>query len=241
VSTTDIVRRMLALTNCHHSTDDSFKSNYANSFGQDASARSPMTRVSQFLQTSNKIVHFSEGKEPKPGDRIVYVSGDWDLFHPGHLDFLEAARKEGDYLMVGLHTDSVVNKKKGSNYPVMNLHERTLSILACRYVSEVVIGAPYTISEEMIKELKIDLVCHGWTNVISDSNTSDPFATPKKRNIFKIIDTGNRLTTTSIIQRFAEKRNEYEQRNLKKEAREAEVANLIGETSVLRENVAGMG
>jgi ethanolamine-phosphate cytidylyltransferase len=241
VSTTDIVRRMLALTNCHHSNDESFHSNYADSFGKDASARSPMTRVSQFLQTSNKIVQFSEGKEPQPGDRIVYVSGDWDLFHPGHLDFLEAARNEGDYLIVGLHSDSVVNKKKGSNYPVMNLHERTLSILACRYVSEVVIGAPYTISDEMMKELKIDLVCHGWTNVIPDADESDPFATPKKRNIFKIIDTGNRLTTTAIIQKFAERRNEYEQRNVKKEAREAEVANMLDEHAVPRENFAGMG
>lgn len=54
------------------------------------------------------------------------------MFHVGHLDFLEKARAEGDYLIVGLHTDPVVNQYKGANYPIMNLHERVLSVLACR-------------------------------------------------------------------------------------------------------------
>lgn len=52
----------------------------------------------------------------------------------GHLDFLEKARKLGDYLIVGLHTDPVVNSYKGSNYPIMNLHERVLSVLACKVI-----------------------------------------------------------------------------------------------------------
>jgi ethanolamine-phosphate cytidylyltransferase len=62
----------------------------------------------------------------------VYVAGAFDLFHVGHLDFLEKARAEGDYLIVGLHTDPIVNRYKGSNYPIMNLHERVLSVLACK-------------------------------------------------------------------------------------------------------------
>ena len=61
---------------------------------------------------------------PQPGDRIVYVAGAYDLFHVGHLDFLELARSKGDYLIVGLHTDPTVNRYKGANYPIMNLHER---------------------------------------------------------------------------------------------------------------------
>lgn len=68
----------------------------------------------------------------QPDDRIVYVAGAFDVFHVGHLDFLEQARKLGDFLIVGLHTDPVVNRYKGSNYPIMNLHERVLSVLACK-------------------------------------------------------------------------------------------------------------
>ena len=38
------------------------------------------------------------------------------------------------YLIVGLHKDQDVNRYRGSNFPIMNLNERTLSVLACRYV-----------------------------------------------------------------------------------------------------------
>lgn len=65
----------------------------------------------------------------------VYVAGAFDLFHVAHLDFLEKAHKLGDYLIVGLHTDPIVNKYKGSNYPIMNIHERVLSVLACKVKS----------------------------------------------------------------------------------------------------------
>lgn len=56
----------------------------------------------------------------------------------GHLDFLEQAKKHGDYLIVGLHTDPVVNNYKGSNYPIMNIHERVLSVLACKVCTTAV-------------------------------------------------------------------------------------------------------
>lgn len=131
--------------------------------GQDHSASSPWTGCSQFLPTTQKIIQFSDGKSPKPTDKIVktttfiayfidilfnlvvdiimrsifwqvYVAGAFDLFHVGHLDFLEKAKELGDYLIVGLHTDPVVNNYKGSNYPIMNLHERVLSVLACKVI-----------------------------------------------------------------------------------------------------------
>ena len=50
---------------------------------------------------------------------------------------MEKARKEGDYLIVGLHTDAVVNHYRGYNYPIMNLHERVLSVLACKVCQQL--------------------------------------------------------------------------------------------------------
>lgn len=36
--------------------------------------------MSQFLQTSQKIIQFASGQEPQPGDTIIYVAGAFDLF-----------------------------------------------------------------------------------------------------------------------------------------------------------------
>lgn len=49
-------------------------------FSQGPKGHSPWTGVSQFLQTSQKIIQFASGKEPQPGDTIIYVAGAFDLF-----------------------------------------------------------------------------------------------------------------------------------------------------------------
>lgn len=113
VSTTDLVGRMLLLTKGHHETDESKMPNHeqATQMGSSGSSSSysPWTKSCQFLATTNKIIQFSDGRDPKPGDRIVYTAGAFDLFHVGLLDFLEQAKKLGDYLIVGLHSDPVIS------------------------------------------------------------------------------------------------------------------------------------
>ncbi|KQS70489.1 ethanolamine-phosphate cytidylyltransferase isoform X3 [Drosophila erecta] len=218
VSTTDLVGRMLLLTRNH------FRQGSAeyDIEKEDSAAKSPWTGCSQFLPTTQKIIQFSDGKSPTPGDKIVYVAGAFDLFHVGHLDFLEKAKKLGDYLIVGLHTDPVVNSYKGSNYPIMNLHERVLSVLACKFVNEVVIGAPYCVTEDLLEHFKIDVVCHGRTPISLENGKIDPYAVPKTRAIFELIDSGNEMTTERIVERIISHRLEYERRNQAKEKKEIE-------------------
>uniref|UniRef100_A0A667ZNK5 ethanolamine-phosphate cytidylyltransferase n=1 Tax=Myripristis murdjan TaxID=586833 RepID=A0A667ZNK5_9TELE len=249
VSTTDLVGRMLLMTKAHHSNMVSLSVYYqqhTDNFGghclfcfcpndwwdslyfvlfQGPKGHSPWTGVSQFLQTSQKIIQFASGKEPQPGDSIIYVAGAFDLFHIGHVDFLEMVYKQAErpYVIVGLHFDQEVNRYKGKNYPIMNIHERTLSVLACRYVSEVVIGAPYAVGKDLLDHFKVDLVCHGKTEVFPDKDGSDPYAEPKKRGIFRTVDSGNGLTTDDIVQRIIANRLQFEARNQKKEAKEMAV------------------
>ncbi|XP_019891707.1 ethanolamine-phosphate cytidylyltransferase isoform X2 [Musca domestica] len=237
VSTTDLVGRMLLLTKNHFhqgSAEYAIEKEVlsiclrfyyglgSSNMGQDSSAKSPWTGCSQFLPTTQKIIQFSDGKAPKPGDKIVYVAGAFDLFHVGHLDFLEKAKELGDYLIVGLHTDPVVNSYKGSNYPIMNLHERVLSVLACKYVNEVVIGAPYCVTEDLLDHFKVDVVCHGQTPIALEDGKIDPYAIPKTRGIFCLIDSSNTMTTERIVERIISHRLEYERRNKAKEKKEVE-------------------
>ena len=60
----------------------------------------------------------------------------------GHILALKRARELGDFLIVGLYDDDVINQHKGSNYPILSLQERVLNVLAMKYVDEVIMGAP---------------------------------------------------------------------------------------------------
>ncbi|XP_041362337.1 ethanolamine-phosphate cytidylyltransferase-like isoform X2 [Gigantopelta aegis] len=233
VSTTDLVGRMLLVTKTHHQRDEEQApdTEHVGAISQGSTTHSPYTGVSQFLPTSQKIIQFASGKEPKPEDKIVYVAGAFDLFHVGHLDFLEKAATHGDYVIVGLHTDNTVNRYKGANFPIMNLHERVLSVLACKYVAEVVIGAPYSVSADLMDHFKVDVVCHGKTPIMPDVDEIDPYFEPKRRSKFMVIDSGNDLTTQMIIERIIKHRLEYEERNRKKELKEKKIMDALKNSS----------
>ena len=79
-------------------------------------------------------------------DKVVYIAGSFDLLHNGHIEQLRKAKELGDFLYVGVWADNVVNQYRGSNYPILSLHERVLMVLACKYVDDVVIGASYEVT-----------------------------------------------------------------------------------------------
>lgn len=220
ISTTDLVGRMILATKQHHQTNYTGNAKELEIAGQSPSSHTPYTRTSKYIATTKRIVEFSSGKEPKPTDRIVYCAGAFDLFHVGHLDFLEKVAKEGDYIIVGIHSDKVVNRYKGSNLPIMTTHERVLSVLANKYVSEVVIGAPYSVTSEMMEHFRIDVVIHGSTVIHADEDGTDPYEVPKKMGKFKIIESGNTLSSRDIMNRIIQNRLKYELRNKKKEEKE---------------------
>jgi len=68
---------------------------------------------------------------------VVYTSGNWDLFHIGHLNFLERAKKLGDFLVVGVGTDESVVECRGRS-PIIPFEQRCQIIRALRCVDWVV-------------------------------------------------------------------------------------------------------
>lgn len=139
----------------------------------------------------------------------------------GHVEILKKAKELGDYLIVGVHDDKTVNKYKGSNYPIMPLHERVLCVLSMRVVDEVIIGAPWVISQDMITSLNITIVVQGsvhkgdpesvgkWRKGSVDLTDEDPYAVPKAKDIYREIVSPSRLDTGDIIQRIIDNRLKY--------------------------------
>jgi ethanolamine-phosphate cytidylyltransferase len=218
VSTTDLVGRMLLMTKEHHET--SIDTASLGTMSEGKNKRSPYTGVSRFSTTSQRIVQFSNSAEPKPDDKVVYIDGAWDLFHIGHIEILKAAKEAGDYLLVGIHSDKEVNRIKGENHPIMNLHERVLSVLSCKYVDEVLIEAPYAVTKEIIEGFGISVVVHGSIDDAEAVVPVDPYEVPKKMGIYKVIPSPSKVTTTMILNRIIENRLKYEARNKKKEQKE---------------------
>jgi ethanolamine-phosphate cytidylyltransferase len=162
---------------------------------------------------------FSAGhKDPKPGDRVVYMDGAWDMFHAAHIETLRTARSMGDYLLVGVQGDLVVNRRRGSNLPIMNLYERVLSVLGCKFVDDVLIDAPDELDEQMIKSLGITVVVHGtqW----QDEHDRESYKVPRALGIFKEISSVSQLTVNEIRGRILQNEKEYRAKFAKKKKAE---------------------
>jgi len=66
----------------------------------------------------------------------------------------------GDFLYVGIWDDDMTKYYKGTNYPIVAIQERVLMTLACKHVDDVVIGAPFILTKDLISSLNISAVVH---------------------------------------------------------------------------------
>jgi rfaE bifunctional protein nucleotidyltransferase chain/domain len=73
------------------------------------------------------------------GQRVVFTNGVFDLLHPGHVRYLQAARQEGDALIVAVNSDRSVRENKGPSRPITPERERAEIIAALACVSAAVI------------------------------------------------------------------------------------------------------
>jgi D-sedoheptulose 7-phosphate isomerase len=71
--------------------------------------------------------------------RIVTTNGCFDLLHPGHLQFLDAAKALGDVLIVGLNSDSSVRQLKGNGRPLVPLDDRARMLASLRAVDHIIV------------------------------------------------------------------------------------------------------
>jgi D-beta-D-heptose 7-phosphate kinase/D-beta-D-heptose 1-phosphate adenosyltransferase len=94
------------------------------------------------------------------GRQIVFTNGVFDILHPGHVRYLQAARGEGDLLIIAVNSDRSVRAIKGPTRPVNPEHERAevLNALAC--VDAVVVFDEET-PAEIIAAVQPDVLVKG--------------------------------------------------------------------------------
>lgn len=92
--------------------------------------------------------------------RVVFTNGVFDLLHPGHVDVLLGARREGDALVVGVNSDASVKRLKGPERPVRSEIERSYVLAALAMVDCVVIFGEDT-PLDLIRRLRPDVLVKG--------------------------------------------------------------------------------
>jgi rfaE bifunctional protein nucleotidyltransferase chain/domain len=94
------------------------------------------------------------------GRSVVFTNGVFDLLHPGHVRYLEAARAEGDALIVAVNSDRSARGNKGPSRPITPERERAEVVAALACVDAVVIFDAAT-PAEIVKLIQPDVLVKG--------------------------------------------------------------------------------
>ncbi len=92
--------------------------------------------------------------------KIVFTNGCFDILHPGHIDYLQKARKLGDLLIVAVNTDESVSQLKGESRPVYPLQDRMSMLSALECVDFVISFAEET-PLKLIERILPDVLVKG--------------------------------------------------------------------------------
>ncbi len=90
------------------------------------------------VMTEAEAVAFAD-RLRRDGRHTVFTNGVFDLLHPGHVRYLQDARREGDALVVGINSDRSVRAIKGPSRPITPERERAEVVAALACVDAVVI------------------------------------------------------------------------------------------------------
>ena len=129
-------------------------------------SRAELTRqLMQQLPTQSDVLTLDQAKKLREtlrtrGLTLVMTNGCFDILHPGHIGYLDAAKACGDYLLVAINTDASVQRLKGKHRPVKSLDERMAVLVGLKAVDGVVAFDEDT-PAELIKILTPDVLVKG--------------------------------------------------------------------------------
>jgi D-beta-D-heptose 7-phosphate kinase/D-beta-D-heptose 1-phosphate adenosyltransferase len=111
------------------------------------------------IRTTALLKNILAGERQK-GKTIVFTNGCFDLLHVGHVKYLQAARRLGDKLVLGLNSDASIKRLKGPNRPLIGQEERAHILAALDCIDHVVIFDEDT-PLEVITALRPDILVKG--------------------------------------------------------------------------------
>lgn len=137
---------------------------------------------------------------PWDAQETVYIDGAWAFMHSAHQHILRVARMRGSHLLVGIHSDEVL-EKECRRPPLESFGERLERVLHNRYVSSVLKDAPWMLTQEMLFSLGIKRVITGSVDKLRDVGRQDrgpdPYGVARDRNILEVVPSLDGTTESS--------------------------------------------
>ena len=91
---------------------------------------------------------------------MVFANGCFDILHVGHKRYLEAARQQGDILIVAVNSDASVRNLKGAGRPILDEFARARLVAALRVVDYVMLFSEPTVAS-LLRDLLPDVHAKG--------------------------------------------------------------------------------
>ncbi len=144
-----------------------------------------MNNVYQFSQ--QKIVQRAQlatevQRRQQTGERCVFTNGCFDLLHLGHIRYLQAARRLGDFLVMGLNSDESVRQLKGLSRPLIAEDERAEILAALQCIDYVTIF-PERTAGALIDLLQPTIYVKGADYIDADGNQPDMDRLPEAKHV----------------------------------------------------------
>lgn len=118
----------------------------------------------QSLISVSRVISFASGISSTKqiyslNSNVTYVDGSFDIFHIGHLRFLERVKKIfGGILIIGVYDDATTQLIYGDGFPILKMMERALTLLSMSVVDDVIFGVPIKITNKLLETYKINHV-----------------------------------------------------------------------------------
>ena len=133
--------------------------------------------------------------------KLVWTNGCFDILHIGHVRYLQQAKSYGDYLIVGVNSDSSYKKWKRKPGPVIPQDQRALVLLALSSVDFVILfDEPSPV--DLIREIKPEIYIKGDNYNLNMIDREERKALESYGGEIRFCPGRKRISTTGIIQRI---------------------------------------
>ena len=93
--------------------------------------------------------------------KVIWTNGCFDILHRGHVELFKFCKSQGDYLVVGIDTDSRVKESKGPSRPFNSQEDRKFFLEAIKYIDKVVLFSTDNELRQRLAESNVDTMIVG--------------------------------------------------------------------------------